>query len=371
METTNRPSLLERIYSWENLLNAYHEAASEKWYRSDVVAFSANLEESLIGIQNDLMWRTYTVGRYRQFYVSEPKRRLIMALGFRDRVVQWAIYLQVNQELDNGMIYHSYGCRVGKGTTRAADRLQYWAEQVDRKPGPRWHYLKLDISKYFYRVDHEILMEILQRKIADKDLLHVLSVIVNCEDTNFGLPLGADVGNVAYDELLGEVGLPIGNLTSQMFANLYLNELDQHCKHKLHLHYYIRYMDDIIILHHDKKYLERVKQDIAGFLDVKLHLQLNSKTCIRPTSMGIEFVGFRVWSTHIKLRKKTAKKMKKRLKYMFSAFHNGEIDRETLDRSIASYKGILQHFNSYGLRQSLNEMYKKEVKTEDGSSTDD
>ena len=156
-----------------------------------------------------------------------------------------------------------------------------------------------------------------------------------------------------------------------MFANLYLNELDQHCKHNLRLHYYIRYMDDIIILHHDKKYLERVKQDIAGFLDVKLHLQLNSKTRIRPTSMGIEFVGFRVWSTHIKLRKKTAKKMKKRLKYMFSAFHNGEIDRETLDRSIASYKGILQHFNSYGLRQSLNEMYKKEVKTEDGSSTDD
>ena len=109
MEETNRPSLLERIYSWENLLDAYHEAASEKWYRGDVVAFSANLAENLIGIQNDLVWRTYTVGRYRQFYVSEPKRRLIMALGFRDRVVQWAIYLQVNQELDNGMIYRSYG----------------------------------------------------------------------------------------------------------------------------------------------------------------------------------------------------------------------------------------------------------------------
>lgn len=152
MEPTNRPSLLERIYSWENLLNAYHEAASEKWYRDDVAAFSARLEENLIGIQNDLIWRTYTVGRYRQFYVSEPKRRLIMALGFRDRVVQWAIYLQVNQELDNGMIYHSYGCRVGKGTTRSADRLQYWAALVDRKAGPPWHYLKLDISKYFYRV---------------------------------------------------------------------------------------------------------------------------------------------------------------------------------------------------------------------------
>ena len=112
MKPTKQPSLLERIYSWNNLLNAYHEAASEKWYRDDVTAFSARLEENLISIQNDLIWRTYKVGRYRQFYVSEPKRRLIMALGFRDRVVQWAIYLQVNSELDNGMIYHS--CNTGR-----------------------------------------------------------------------------------------------------------------------------------------------------------------------------------------------------------------------------------------------------------------
>lgn len=135
MDPRNQPSLLERIYSWENLLDAYHEAASEKWYRNDVTAFAANLEENLISIQNDLIWHTYKVGRYRQFYVHEPKKRLVMALGFRDRVVQWAIYLQTNQHLDNGMIYHSYGCRVGKGTTRAADRLQYWCTLVDRKPG--------------------------------------------------------------------------------------------------------------------------------------------------------------------------------------------------------------------------------------------
>lgn len=109
MDPRNQPSLLERIYSWENLLDAYHEAASEKWYRNDVTAFAANLEENLISIQNDLIWHTYKVGRYRQFYVHEPKKRLVMALGFRDRVVQWAIYLQTNQYLDNGMIYHSYG----------------------------------------------------------------------------------------------------------------------------------------------------------------------------------------------------------------------------------------------------------------------
>ena len=135
IKETEKPSLLERIYSWENLLNAYHEAANEKWYRSDVLTFSARLEENLIEIQNSLIWHTYKVGRYREFYVSEPKRRLIMALSFPDRVVQWAVYLQVNKELDNGMIYHSYGCRVGKGTTRAADRLQYRAELALLKAG--------------------------------------------------------------------------------------------------------------------------------------------------------------------------------------------------------------------------------------------
>jgi len=160
--------------------------------------------------------------------------------------------------------------------------------------------------------------------------------------------------------LLG-VGLPIGNLTSQMFANLYLNELDQFAKHKLKLKQYIRYMDDIIILHEDKKELGRIKTEIERFLNEELHLQLNNKTCIRPTTMGIEFVGFRIWSTHIKLRKQTVKRMKRRLKYVFTHYENGEIDKETLDRSIASYRGILKHFESYGLRNSLNELYKQEV----------
>lgn len=351
------------IYDFENLFNAYKKAISCKRYRPDVMAYTDQLEENLIELQNEFIWKTYSVGRYNIFYVYEPKKRMIMSLQFKDRVAQHAIYSILNPYFEKQFISDSYACRVGKGKHRAIRQLQRWLRKTDRSL-KRFYYLKLDISKYFYRVDHEVLMGILQRKIADKDLLHVLSVIINCEDTHFGLPLGADVGSVAYDELLGEVGLPIGNLTSQMFANLYLNELDQHCKHHLHLHYYIRYMDDIIILHHDKKYLERIKQDIAKFLADNLHLQLNSKTCIRPTSMGIEFVGFRVWSTHIKLRKKTAEKMKKRLKYMFAAYRTGEIDRETLDRSIASYRGILQHFNSYGLRQSLNELYKKEVKEE-------
>lgn len=302
------------------------------------------------------------------FYVYEPKRRLIMALQFKDRVAQHAIYRQLYPLLDKQFIFDSYACRNGKGTHKAVARLQYWFQKVSRKPG-KYYYLKLDISKYFYRIDHEILMDILRKKIADEDLLEVLEGIVNCEETHFGLPMGADIGDVAFCDMLAEVGLPIGNLTSQMFANLYLDQLDQFCKHKLGLHYYIRYMDDVIILHNSKKHLERVKNQIAEFLESELHLNLNNKTCIRPVSMGAEFVGFRVWATHIKLRRKTARKMVKRLEYVFAAYTAGEIDRESMERTVASYKGILKHFNSRGMAQKLNGIYKKEV-SKRGSGTD-
>lgn len=353
--------LFPAIYDFENLYHAYKAAIKGKRYRADVMRFTDRLEDNLIILQNELIWGTYDVGRYNIFYVYEPKKRLIMSLLFKDRVAQQAIYRQLNPLIEKRFISDSYACRVKKGTHKAIDRLQYWLRQTERKP-KKYYYLKLDVSKYFYRIDHDILKQILRNMIDDDQLLDLLAKIIDCEDTKFGLPMGADIGDVAFDEMLSDVGLPIGNLTSQMFANLYLNELDQFCKHRLHLHYYIRYMDDIIILHHDKKELERIKRTIADFLGDKLNLQLNRKTCIRPTSIGIEFVGFRVWSTHRKLRRKTAKKLRKRLQYLFHAYKVGEIDKETLERSVASYRGILKHFNSYGLRKKLNEMYIKEVK---------
>lgn len=357
-------NLFPKIYDFENLFYAYKDGIRQKRDRPDIMAYTENLEENLITLQNELIWLTYEVGRYRMFYVYEPKRRLIMALQFKDRVAQHAIYRQLNPLLDKQFIYDSYACRIGKGTHKAVARLQYWFRQTERKP-QKYYYLKLDISKYFYRIDHEVLMEILRMKIDDQPLLQILEGIVNCENTRFGLPLGADIGDVAFDELLAEVGLPIGNLTSQMFANLYLDQLDQFCKHKLHLHYYIRYMDDVIILHHSKKHLERVKQQITEYLDQVLHLQLNNKTCIRPTSMGAEFVGFRIWSTHVILRKKTARKMVKRLRYVFSAYRMGELDKESMERTVASYRGILQHFNSHGMAQKLNDIYRREVMEHD------
>jgi retron-type reverse transcriptase len=351
MKEQHRPSLLERIYSWENLLDAYHEAAKEKWYRDDVAAFSANLEANLISIQNDLMWRTYEVGRYREFYVHEPKKRLIMALGFRDRVVQWAIYLQVNQELDNGMIYHSYGCRVGKGTTRAAERLQYWSTLVDRKP-ERWHYLKLDVSKYFYRVDHEVLLGILARKYPGEDgFLWLMRRIVCCDHTPFGLPPGVSADEVPPSERLFEVGMPIGNLTSQPLANVCLNELDQYIKHELRAHFYVRYMDDMVLLHPDAKVLNEWRVLIESYLNEVLHLELNGKTTIGLVKRGITFVGCRIYPGYRKPTKAAVKKMKARMRYIAKEYEEGLIDFDVVDATMQSYFGLLGHCATHGLQK--------------------
>lgn len=355
MNEEHQGTLLERIYSWENLLEAYHEAARDKWYRNDVTAFAARLEENLISIQNDLMWRTYTVGRYRQFYVTELKKRLVMALGFRDRVVQWAIYRQINQELDNGMIYHSYGCRVEKGTTRAADRLQYWCTLVDRKP-ERWHYLKLDISKYFYRVDHEVLLGILRRKYPDEDgLLWLMETIINCDHTPFGLPPGKSADEVPPSERLFEVGMPIGNLTSQLLANVCLNELDQYIKHELKCHFYVRYMDDMVLLAEEAATLNEWRVLIEDYLNRILHLELNSKTTIGLVCRGITFVGCRIYPGYRKPTPNTVRKMKARMRYIAKEYEAGLIDFDAVDATMQSYFGMLGHCAAYGLKTWISE----------------
>ncbi len=343
-------TLFQRIYSWENLLNAYHEAAKEKWFRQDVATFTAHLEENLIDIQNSLIWHTYTVGRYREFYVYEPKKRLIMALSFRDRVVQWAIYLQLNPLFDNQFIFHSYGCRVGKGTKRAADRLQYWMQKVERQP-TEWYYLKLDISKYFYRVDHEVLMNIMRKKLKGEDeLLWLMDTIINCDHTPFGLPPGRDADSVPPSERLFECGMPIGNLTSQLLANVCLNELDQFVKHTLRVHYYVRYMDDMVLLHPDKRELNKMRDQIEAYLNDVLHLELNAKTTINKVKNGISFVGFQIHTGWRKMRRKPLKKMKARIRYIEKEYAAGLIDLEAVNNTMQSYYGMMKHCNSYGLR---------------------
>ena len=197
-----------KIYDFENLFIAWESAGAGKRFRDEVLLFENNLESNLIDIQNHLIYGTYECGRYRPFYIYEPKKRLIMALPFRDRVVQWAIYRQLFPIFNRQFIHDSYACRKGMGTHAAADRLQYWLRQTERKP-QRFYYLKLDISKYFYRVDHAVLMGILRRKIHDEPLLCLLEKIINCETTAFGLPAGVDPDACLPEDRLFDVGMPI------------------------------------------------------------------------------------------------------------------------------------------------------------------
>lgn len=349
--------IYKKIYDFDELCEAHRKARKGKRYRPDVLKFTNRLEENLIELSNELQWEQYHEGPYRQFYVHEPKLRLVMALQYRDRIVQWSIYRQLNPFYDKTFIEDSYACRIGKGSHKAADRLQYWMRQASRKP-KKWYYLKLDISKYFYRVDHAVLKEILTHRIKDERLLRLLGRIIDSEDTRFGLPAGYAPEDCTDDMWLWDVGMPIGNLTSQLFANIYLNELDQFCKHQLHIHHYIRYMDDVVILSDDKKWLGEIKAEIEDFLLTELHLSLNKKTTIRPITLGIDFVGYQMWATHRKLKKSTARRMIRHVKNMCDMMAAGEMSVEEFQRAASSFGGVLEHCCSFGLRQKLNQIYK-------------
>ena len=182
-------NLYEKIYDWENLYQAYLCARKRKRYRNEVLAFTANLETNLISIQNDLIWHTYRVGHYREFYVYEPKKRLVMALPFRDRVVQWAIFRVINPLFAKGYVRDSYASIKGKGPQSTAKRIQYWLRLNEHKP-EKYYYLKMDCAKFFYRVSHDALLDVLSKKIKDSDVMWLLETIINSEDTAFGLPLG-------------------------------------------------------------------------------------------------------------------------------------------------------------------------------------
>ena len=273
-----------------------------------------------------------------------------MSIEFRHRVVQWAIYRVLNPILVKGYIKDSYGCIPGRGPLDAMLRLKSWTEQVSRKEdGSSWYYLKLDISKYFYRVSHRILKNILARKIKDARLLAVLYGIIDCPHTPFGLPRGAAPEEVPLEQRLYDVGMPIGNLLSQMFANIYLNELDQFCKRVLKIRYYVRYMDDIIILHNSKEELRVWKDLIECFLLEVLELDLNRKTCIRPIGQGIEFVGYRVWPHHANIRKSTTLSIKRNLKGVQHRYRVGKIPLPRALSTVKGYVGMLQKVDSQEL----------------------
>lgn len=342
----------EQIADYNNIYTAYLDARKNKSERNEIMRFSLDLDANLNSLYKELQEGTYKAGRYRILYIHVPKKRLIMALQFRDRVLQWAIYRLLNPLYEKTYIKDSYACIKNRGREKAAERLQYWLRQTERKP-KQYYYLKLDISKFFYRVDHEILLDILRRKIKDERLIELFNKIINSEKRAFGLPLGVDPCEIDPREMLFDKGMPIGNLTSQMFANIYMNELDQYLKHELHLKYVIRYADDCIILHDDKAELRQVLERVKTFLLEKLKLNLNNKTVIRPTTCNVDFVGYVINKDEIRLRSATVKRMRYRIKYIVKAYERGEMTLREVNATMQSYFGLLKHCTNEGLKENI------------------
>ena len=345
-------NVFDLIFSDENLYGAIQDASAGRRYHKDVLRVQYDCWDVIDEIQKHVRSGTYEIDRYYIFYVYEPKKRMIMSISFYHRIVQWAIYRVINPILVKGYIEDSYGCIPGRGSLSAMKRLKYWVEAVEKKPGT-WYYLKLDISKYFYRISHEVLKKILAKKIKDRRLLDVLYSIIDCKHTPFGLPTGKGPGEVPLEERLFDVGMPVGNLLSQVFANIYLDALDQFCKRVLRIHHYIRYMDDVIILSDSKAQLHEWKSIISNFLERELRLSLNQKTCIRPISQGIEFVGYRIWPHYVTIRKSTTLQIKRAMVRKAYEYSIGVIALADVTNTLTCYIGMLKHCDCQEFREAL------------------
>ncbi|HDQ23058.1 MAG TPA: hypothetical protein ENN28_03765 [Candidatus Uhrbacteria bacterium] len=328
--------VFEKIISLENLYISWKEFKRGKTKKPDVQKFEMFLEDNLFALHQELKHKTYRHSNYADFYLKDPKLRHIHKAEVRDRVVHHAVYRILYPIFDKNFIYDSYSCRNEKGTHKAVLRL----ETFDRKASENYtkicYCLKCDIKKFFNSIDHQLLLDFIKKEIADKDAFWLLEVIIKSFCRNKGK------------------GLPLGNLTSQLFANIYQDKLDKFIKHRLKARFYLRYTDDFIIVHKDADYLKKLVPAINEFLQQNLKLDLHpNKIIIRKLRQGIDFLGYVVLSHYRVLRTKTKRRMFKKLKGKYSQFYSGEISRQTFEQSMQSYLGILSHCSSYKLRQEI------------------
>lgn len=334
-------NVFAQIASFEGLLAAWAKTARGRGRQRDVIAFRADLEPNLLEIQSALLHGTYRTGPYRRFHVYEPKRREISSLPLKDRVVQHALTAAIEPTFEARMIDQSFACRAGKGAHAGADTVQRYMRQVLRQHGAA-HALKADIAKYFPSICHDALKRLIRRRVACRDTLRLIDDIIDS-----GCEPGALIPR----------GIPIGNLASQLFANVYLGELDQFVKSGLRERHYVRYMDDFAVIHHDKDHLHEVRRDVEAFLWSDLGLRTNSKTQVFPLSgkgsRALDFLGYRIRPTHRALRKDSINRMKKRMKRMAALYHQGRIGWGEIDPVIMSWIGHARHADTFNLRSRV------------------
>jgi RNA-directed DNA polymerase len=312
------------IISLKNIHDAWREFSTGKKYKKDLSLFSLNLSHHVYRLHEDLKNKTYNHGLYESFSINDPKPRKIHKACVRDRLLHHAVYRVLYPYFDRKFIFDSYSCRNNKGTHCAINRFREFARKVSKNHRRTCWVLKCDIRKFFASVDQEILITILRKHISDPDIISLIeNVVGSFESTGKGK------------------GLPLGNLTSQLLVNVYMNEFDQYVKHVLKQKYYIRYADDFVFMSDDREELEMLERKITHFLETKLKLSLHpDKVFIKTLASGVDFLGWVTFSDHRVLRTTTKRRMFKKLKA-------GNV------RSTESFLGLLSHGNAQKLRARI------------------
>ena len=333
-------SLYERIYDTKNLEESYKRTQSgNRKYRKEAIYFAMSKERKLRDLKKELKDKTYRPGSYIEFYVFEPKKRLVHAPHIRDKIVQFSIHTVLQGIYRSVFIKDSYACLEEKGAHEALHRIQHYMRLA------QWKYeepyiVKIDVRKFFYSINRDILKTIYRKKIpeSEQDFLRILDMIVDSSPE-------------------GEKGLPLGNVTSQDFANIYLNEVDQFCKRYLGLKWYVRYMDDICIIVKDRETARNVLAKIRTYVKDHLDLELNEKTHIYPLAQGINTLGFRIHTTHLEVRNSSKAAMKRRIKKIDEKVQSGRLTKKQAQQSVNAWLGHARHSNSYNLAKKIFEKY--------------
>lgn len=328
----------DRVYDYKNLKISYKQTQKgSRKFRKEAIIFDMLNEQNLTHLWRSLKDETYEVGDYIQFKVYEPKERLISAPRIRDKVVQFSCHMVLRDIYSNVFISTSYACLDGKGAHRAVDKVQHNLRFVKWKYGSGF-VLKMDVRKFFYSIDRDILKRLLRKKIADERFLRLLDKIIDSSPE-------------------GDKGLPLGNVTSQDFANIYLNEVDQYAVRFLGVKEYVRYMDDIIVVLPTLEKAREIRDKITAFLNERLNLETNEKTKIFPIAQGVNAYGYKIYATHRQLRESSKRRMKRRIKKMDEKYKAGDITLNKVVLGVNSWLGHARHSNSYNLARRIFKKY--------------
>jgi retron-type reverse transcriptase len=330
--------LYSKIISLENLTLAWRKARKGKTKKNYVVEFEKTLGDNLRILQKELIEQTYSPKPLKTFILRDPKTRKISKSAFRDRIVHHALVRVIEPIFDSCFIYDSCANRIGKGNLFALNRFNKFKRKVSKNNTRKAFCLKADIKHYFEEVDHEVLISLLKRKIKDDKTIWLIKQIL---DNTASRSVGGANG-------FCKKSMPLGNLTSQFFSNVYLNELDYFVKHELKVKYYIRYVDDFVILHESEEQLNIWKSQIDEFLRQKLKIELHpKKSRIIPHYKGVDFVGFRNFYYYKLLRKRNIDNMKKKIEM----FKTGLIIEDKFSESFLGWSTYAKWANSHKLRK--------------------